>query len=122
MKETLLLALFLIPLTLLVLQGFTFPILRFRLSEKMIKHLTRLAQLSSILITLGLLLKTGADSKFLLLNLIPVELSSLNLYLTLYSLIMLSAVAHFSFDYLHKEIGFHKFFINFNLFWMGQIL
>jgi len=113
---------FCLPLFSLILQGVTYPFLRFRIPEKVIRIYFNATGIISIFLTL-LLFYTGVPSQISYVGYI-FHLSSgfQNLAISLGSLVLLGVTSHFSFDYIHKEKGFYKFFLNFNLFWLGIIL
>jgi NADH-quinone oxidoreductase subunit L len=122
MKVNILSLLFILPVLILIAQAITYPFLRLRISEKIIKFTTKSFQIISIIASIFLICLIKQNESVELFSFISVKYSFQNALLSLYSLVLLFSVTHFSFDYIHKEIGFYKFFLNFSLFWLGQLL
>jgi len=122
MKILLLQILFICPLIALLLQSVTYPFLSFRFSEKWIQGIMKVATFFALAAAACLIFNLGTTEKILLFDLIPILVSPLNCTLALFGIVIMAVVTTFSFDYIHKEIGFYKFFLNLNLFWLGQTL
>lgn len=102
--------------------GLTYPFKEFRLPEKVINWSLRISGILSILLSfLGIIQITGQSDHFYL-SIIKLSQSKENSVIYLFMSTLLAATAHFSFKYIHKEDGYHKFFLNFLIFWVGLIL
>lgn len=86
--------------------------------EKVIKFFFQVLGLFGIffgsLVALGKL-----EGQYSLLDLAPVTFTPVKGWIFLFSNILYGIVAHFSCNYLHKDRGFAKFFLNYLLFWLG---
>lgn len=118
--------LFKIHFTFLVLSiialGITYPFQQMRLPEKAITFLMRASGLIAIAFSVVGLSSFEGQSDHLLFDIINLSNSQENSVIYLFMSTLLAATAHFSFKYIHKEEGFHKFFLNFLIFWVGLIL
>ncbi len=121
-NQSLLILIFLFPLLSFVVQVITYPFLKLRLPEVFYRKYFTASGLLSIVCAI-LLYFYGLPHEISLFGAsVQIDEAYRNISLLLASLILLGVVSYFSFDYLHKEIGFYKFFLNFTLFWMGILV
>jgi len=115
------LILFLPLIVTLFLLAFSYPFKWLHLKEEIVKHLFDMSAFISIVFSLvGILF--SFEQETVLFNFIPLKVDLSNLLIYFFSSIMLFLVSKFSFKYIHKELGFYKFFLNLILFWLGQFL
>lgn len=99
-------------------QGLTYPLNKDLTSEKVTKAFFQILGLSSLVFGafVGLSIYNGETLLFGLVKLIFTPMKG---WIFFTSSILYAIVAHFSCNYLHKDSGFSKFFLNYNVFWLG---
>lgn len=99
-------------------QGLSYTFKRDLTSEKFTKLFFQFLGMASMIFGafVGLSFITGEISLF---DLAPLTFTSLRGWIFFTSSILFAIVAHFSCNYLHKDQGFAKFFLNYNIFWLG---
>lgn len=120
--DLLFLILFALPIVSLTLQGITYPFLAVRIKPWFLKIYFYLSISLSFAISILLFLFFEGNNVLHVNGFLDVTWSIENNVLMFFSLMLYAMVGTFSFNYLHKEIGFHKFHLNFNLFWVGILI
>jgi NADH:ubiquinone oxidoreductase subunit 2 (subunit N) len=105
-------------LAFLSLQGLSYSINQNLTGEKVTRTFFQFLGLSSLVfgsfVALSYIQGTAT-----LFGLAPLNFTPIRGFVFLTSSILYSIVAHFSCNYLHKDQGFSKFFLNYNIFWLG---
>jgi len=114
--------LFVLPVASLVVQALLYPFRGYRLPEHWNNRLVLTSNGMALLANLWLLLVLRDSTQSVVLGTLSVTISYGNAILSGYSLLILVVVHRFSTQYLHREIGYYKLFLNFGLFWVGQML
>ena len=114
--------LFILPVVSLMIQGITYPFLKLRVKASFLKAYYYFMIMSAFAASILLFVFYEQVTQVDVPGIMVVTWSLQNNVLMFCSLILFSMVGIFTFNYLHKEIGFHKFHLNFNLFWVGILV
>lgn len=102
-------------------QGITYPFSNLRPKENWIKLVFQL--LGAIGLIMGALCFMGQlKGDFEAFEMISLTFDRTRGAIYFFSNLLFAITAHFSINYIHKDQGFYKFFLNFNIFWIGLFL
>ncbi len=105
----------------LVWQGLTYPFSGLRLTEKWVKSFFQFLGGLSLLMG-GLCFFGQIRGEIQVFDIIPLQFDQVRGVIYFFSSLLFAITAHFSANYIHKEEGFYKFFLNLNIFWIGLFL
>lgn len=99
-------------------QGLSYSINNSLTSEKLTKFYFQILGIASIVFS-SIVLTGNLQGEYSVLNLAPLYFNPLKGFVFLMTSLLYAIIAHFSCNYLHKDQGYSKFFLNYNIFWLG---
>ncbi len=102
--------------------GVTYPFYGLRPSEKTVRRIFTFIGVFSTLCMGFLLFQDVQHGEYEFFKHVKLVIDVKNIIIYLTSSVLLAITSLFSFTYIHKDISFHKFFLNLSLFWLGIYL